>query len=115
MKVNDDAVEESLAWGITPHDLPCYGKTDLFFAGNEENEKVSEAKRLCREECPLLVRVACYDGALRRNEQIGVWGGFSAKELRQRRARSKYRGKPSTLRVSPKGAAHSKHVIGALG
>lgn len=42
----------------------------LFFS--EEQHEVAQAKQLCRT-CPL--REACLEGALRRREPVGVWGG----------------------------------------
>lgn len=53
-------------------DLPCQSPPtlDLWFA--ERGEDVERAKALCAD-CPL--RTACLDGALRRQEPWGVWGG----------------------------------------
>ena len=42
----------------------------LFFS--EEQTEIAQAKQICRS-CPL--REACLDGALRRREPVGVWGG----------------------------------------
>lgn len=53
-------------------DLPCQAAAtlDLWFA--ERGEDVEQAKALC-SQCPL--RPECLDGALRRQEPWGVWGG----------------------------------------
>lgn len=53
-------------------DLPCQQPTtlDLWFA--ERGDDVERAKAMCRE-CPL--RAECLDGAVRRREPWGVWGG----------------------------------------
>ena len=32
------------------------------------------AKSLCRTRCP--VRITCFEGAIERREQYGVWGGI---------------------------------------
>lgn len=51
--------------------LPCQeNEADLWFA--ELPAEVEEAKALCAP-CP--IRQACLDGALRRGEPWGVWGG----------------------------------------
>lgn len=51
--------------------LPCQeNEADLWFA--ELPTEVEEAKALCGP-CP--IREACLDGALRRGEPWGVWGG----------------------------------------
>lgn len=42
----------------------------LFFS--EEQQEIAQAKQLCRT-CPL--REPCLEGALRRREPVGVWGG----------------------------------------
>lgn len=42
----------------------------LFFS--EEQTEIAQAKSLCRT-CPL--REECLEGALRRREPVGVWGG----------------------------------------
>jgi len=39
---------------------------------SEEQTEIAQAKQICRS-CPL--REACLDGALRRREPVGVWGG----------------------------------------
>ena len=56
---------------------------DLFFA--EHGGSVARAKAICRD-CP--VRAACLDGAMRRNEQFGVWGGLSVNERRALRKKA---------------------------
>lgn len=54
-----------------PSDLPCAGDAaDLFFSASPA--ELNEAKQLCAH-CPL--RTECLDGALRRAEPWGVWGG----------------------------------------
>lgn len=53
-------------------ELPCQvsATLDLWFA--ERGDDVERAKAMCRE-CPL--RAECLDGAIRRHEPWGVWGG----------------------------------------
>ncbi len=51
-------------------ELACSAAPDLFFA--ERPEEIRTAKALC-QRCPL--RGPCLDGALRRAEPWGVWGG----------------------------------------
>lgn len=53
-------------------DLPCQesGTLELWFA--ERGDDVERAKALCAA-CPL--RAECLEGALRRGEPWGVWGG----------------------------------------
>lgn len=57
-----------------PHaglDLPCRsGDADKWFA--EAPTELEQAKALCAQ-CP--IRVECLEGALRRAEPWGVWGG----------------------------------------
>jgi WhiB family transcriptional regulator, redox-sensing transcriptional regulator len=51
--------------------LPCHSADpELFFS--EDEIKVADAKSLCGE-CP--VRKQCLEGALSRQEPVGVWGG----------------------------------------
>jgi WhiB family redox-sensing transcriptional regulator len=50
--------------------LPCSTDPDLFFA--ESPQDVETAKAMCRE---CAVRIACFAGALERQEPWGVWGG----------------------------------------
>jgi WhiB family redox-sensing transcriptional regulator len=58
------------AWAIGLR-LPCrIGEVDLWFS--ESPTELERAKQLCGA-CP--VRVQCLDGALRRREPCGVWGG----------------------------------------
>jgi WhiB family redox-sensing transcriptional regulator len=60
---------------VSGPDLPCRGPhADLFFA--DEPPRVDAAKRLCTG-CP--VQAPCLDGALRRREPWGVWGGQQLK------------------------------------
>ena len=53
-------------------ELPCQvvNALDLWFA--EQGDDIEQAKAMC-QQCPL--RVECLDGALRRREPWGVWGG----------------------------------------
>jgi hypothetical protein len=39
-----------------------------------------EAKRICVEECPILVRLGCLRHALEWPEPTGVWGGMDVQE-----------------------------------
>lgn len=54
---------------------------DAWFAEQDETDLTRQAKRVCRTVCP--VREQCLEYALRSGEQSGVWGGFTAMELRQ--------------------------------
>lgn len=56
----------------TDADLPCQSPDtlDLWFA--ERGDDVEHAKALCAA-CPLVAE--CLEGALRRREPWGVWGG----------------------------------------
>lgn len=52
-------------------ELPCQrNDAELWFA--LDPDELGKAKELCRE-CPLIVE--CREGALRRREPWGVWGG----------------------------------------
>jgi len=53
---------------------------DLFYP--EKGESSASAKRVCRL-CP--VQLACLRYALRTEQQWGIWGGLSARELRKLR------------------------------
>lgn len=56
---------------IADFELPCRTeKADLWFA--EHPRQLGRAQALC-QECP--IRRECLDGALRRREPWGVWGG----------------------------------------
>jgi len=50
--------------------LPCSTDPDLFFA--ESPQDVETAKAMCRD---CAARIACFTGALQRQEPWGVWGG----------------------------------------
>jgi len=50
--------------------LPCTDNPDLFFA--ESPQDVETAKAMCRG---CAARIACFAGALERQEPWGVWGG----------------------------------------
>ena len=71
-------------------DLPCRsGDADKWFA--EAPAELEQAKALC-EQCP--IRAECLEGALRRAEPWGVWGG----EIFERGVvipRKRPRGRPS--------------------
>lgn len=71
---DDPSLELLLIDGMfaVDRELPCQaGATlDLWFA--ERGDDVERAKALC-QACPL--RTECLDGALRRREPWGVWGG----------------------------------------
>lgn len=67
-----DLAEEPLAaWVDVTAELPCRAHDgELWFA--ERPDDVERAKALCGD-CPL--RVPCLEGARRRREPWGVWGG----------------------------------------
>nr|WP_281424385.1 WhiB family transcriptional regulator [Pseudonocardia nigra] len=71
-------------------DLPCRsGDADMWFA--EAPAELERAKELCRH-CP--IQAECLEGALRRGEPWGVWGG----EIFERGVvipRKRPRGRPS--------------------
>jgi WhiB family redox-sensing transcriptional regulator len=46
------------------------GDASLFFS--EDTAEIAQAKQICRS-CPL--RESCLEGAVRRREPVGVWGG----------------------------------------
>lgn len=73
-------------------DLPCRSDdADLWFA--EAPAELERAKALCAR-CP--IRAECLDGAVRRGEPWGVWGG----EILERGAvipRKRPRGRPSKV------------------
>lgn len=46
----------------------------------EQGGPVTEAKRICWEECP--ARLECLEYALENKEPFGVWGGYSVRERR---------------------------------
>ena len=56
----------------TDVELPCQvgNALDLWFA--EQGDDIEQAKAMC-QACPLMAE--CLDGALRRREPWGVWGG----------------------------------------
>lgn len=56
----------------------CRGlSSDIFYV--ETGKPTDEAQAIC-ERCP--VQEQCLDYALEHNEQHGVWGGFTPRELR---------------------------------
>ena len=60
---------------------------DLFFS--EELHEIAQAKRICAE-CPAIA--PCLEGAIRRREPWGVWGGqifLSGRILAQKRRRGR--------------------------
>lgn len=106
----------------TPIDMPaartsahrprCAERTDaprLFFSGDLDD--IAEAQRLC-VTCPLIV--TCLEGALRRREPWGVWGGqlfHDGAIVRVRRARGRPRKDPAARRELvplelPRGLSH---------
>lgn len=64
----------------------CYGEDpDLFFPGRHDAEqKYPIARRICAE---CVVRDNCREYALSRGENVGMWGGMTAHELRKERKR----------------------------
>jgi adenine-specific DNA glycosylase len=58
--------------------------TDLDLMFPEQGGDVTAAKRVCRS-CP--VREECLAYALANEEQFGVWGGLTAREMRSTRHR----------------------------
>lgn len=59
--------------------------------------QIEEAKAVCRR-CPLME--VCLQGALDRNEQVGVWGGASEDERRSIKRRAARRAAASTATVA---------------
>jgi WhiB family redox-sensing transcriptional regulator len=55
----------------------CNGKQELFFSDHKQSI-VQQAKLVCGE-CP--VRAQCLSHALE-NQEIGIWGGYTANERR---------------------------------
>jgi WhiB family redox-sensing transcriptional regulator len=69
-KIGLDAVTGTYTDGSS-FNLPCHAADpELYFS--EDEMKVQEAKSLCGG-CP--VRAQCLEGALSRQEPVGVWGG----------------------------------------
>ena len=56
---------------------PCLHNTDLFFVGEDKVKEIAKAKAICMK-CAR--RKDCEAGAIRRDEQYGVWGGYSYSE-----------------------------------
>lgn len=68
---------------------------ELFFS--EEPGEIARAKAIC-SDCPL--RLPCFEGALRRREPWGVWGGKlfdRGQPLEQKRLRGRPRKNPVIL------------------
>lgn len=60
---------------------------ELWFPLHGDKPTADEAKRICRETCP--VQAQCLEFALRTGQSTGIWAGYSAKSLqaiRRRRA-----------------------------
>lgn len=53
--------------------------TETFFPTRGENAKVEKAKRIC-STCQ--VQTDCLQYALRTEQEVGIWGGRSSRELR---------------------------------
>jgi len=69
-KIGLDAVTGTYSDGSS-FNLPCHtADPELYFS--EDEIQVAEAKSLCGG-CP--VRAQCLEGALSRQEPVGVWGG----------------------------------------
>lgn len=69
-------------------DARCRGMgTDLFYADHGDVSQAGHpAKRICRE-CP--VPVECADYGMRFGEGVGVWGGFTPRQMRARKRKAK--------------------------
>jgi hypothetical protein len=75
--VGDKRERPSLQSPVVVEVAPCSGRSDLFFGEGRENESMraareAEARALCTG-CPR--RQACFNGALEREEEWGIWGG----------------------------------------
>lgn len=52
--------------------------SDLWYPETSEYTRAKEARRICRQECP--VRVECLADALENDERYGIRGGYTARE-----------------------------------
>lgn len=52
---------------------------DAWFPDHGDKPTAERAKTICREACP--VREQCLEYALRTEQQVGIWAGYSAKSL----------------------------------
>lgn len=56
---------------------------DAWFPESKDESTAREAKRICRDSCP--VRAECLEFALRTKQSSGIWGGYVAKSLQRLR------------------------------
>ncbi|OZC81284.1 hypothetical protein CH274_10630 [Rhodococcus sp. 06-418-5] len=75
------------AWSWRKDGLCRFYGPELFFPHDQETRgdrlrRESTAKAICRD-CP--VKFDCYEHALRRSEEWGVWGGTSEADRRRSR------------------------------
>lgn len=70
-----ESIDEQFRWFAQ---AACRGMSpDIFFV--ETGRPTSQAQAVC-EKCS--VQEQCLDYAVERNEQYGVWGGYTQRELR---------------------------------
>lgn len=77
MAMNDEFLPDDEAWKKR---AACLGSGVSFFPDPAETSEMYRAKKICRA-CP--VRSQCLDYALSLPDQIGIWGGLSARERRR--------------------------------
>lgn len=65
-----------------PHERPCAGRADIWFAEETETESaesvaasIAYAQRMCATRCPLAQRAQCARDALTNDDAYGVWAG----------------------------------------
>ena len=56
---------------------------DAWFPGSQEEALGRQAKRVCRDVCP--VRAECLEFALRTGQRDGIWAGYSPRSLEKLR------------------------------
>jgi Transcription factor WhiB len=69
---------ESLTW---MDDAVCRGLPVEWFFPERGDHESRILGQMCCEECPVQER--CYDFGLAHEEQVGIWGGTSAKERQE--------------------------------
>lgn len=92
--------------------LPCHEQDpELFFA--EHPSTIEQAKAVCGP-CPL--RAECLEGALRRNEPHGVWGGellVNGEIVAQKRPRGRPRKHPVQTQPAAEQPGEERGTIAA--
>lgn len=86
-----EALVDGLAWRL---EAACRGSDpEMFFTARGEHDRRHEAQAIC-QPCP--VRIECLEYAIDAAEPHGVWGGLTAlerKNLRAKRGLTRRRGR----------------------